>query len=41
LQAPSKAEAELARLNRFSIINAVLSDDIDALLFGAFTVIRK
>jgi 5'-3' exonuclease len=41
LQAPAEAEAELARLNRFSIVNAVLSDDADTLLFGAFTVIRK
>ena len=40
-QAPAEAEAELARLNRSSVINAVLSDDIDTFLFGAFTVIRK
>jgi Holliday junction resolvase YEN1 len=41
LQAPAEAEAELARLNRFRLINAVLSDDVDTFLFGAFAVIRK
>jgi Holliday junction resolvase YEN1 len=40
-QAPAEAEAELARLNRLSIVNAVLTDDVDTFLFGAFTVIRK
>lgn len=40
-QAPAEAEAELAHLNRLSIVNAVLTDDIDTFLFGAFNVIRK
>jgi hypothetical protein len=41
LQAPAEVEAELARLNRFGLVDAVLSDDVDMFLFGAFTVIRK
>jgi XPG I-region len=40
-QAPGEAEAELACLNRAKIIDAVITDDSDALLFGAAHVIRK
>ena len=40
-QAPGEAEAELAYLNRVGIIDAVLSDDVDAFLFGALVVVRK
>ena len=39
--APGEAEAELAYLNRVSIVDAVLSDDVDNFLFGATMVIRK
>ncbi len=34
-QAKGEAEAELARLNRLGIIDAVMTDDVDALIFGA------
>lgn len=40
LQAPGEAEAELAQLNARGIIDGVLTDDVDAVLFGAQTVIR-
>ncbi len=40
-QAKGEAEAELARLNRLGIIDAVMTDDVDALVFGARTVIKK
>ncbi|EMD30944.1 hypothetical protein CERSUDRAFT_19084, partial [Gelatoporia subvermispora B] len=40
-KAPGEAEAELAYLNRTGIIDAVLSDDVDALLFGATMVVRN
>lgn len=39
--APGEAEAELAYLNRIGVIDAVLSDDVDTILFGATMVIRK
>ncbi|KAG7443108.1 PIN domain-like protein [Guyanagaster necrorhizus] len=39
--APGEAEAELAYLNAAGIIDGVLSDDVDALLFGAKTVWRN
>jgi 5'-3' exonuclease len=41
LKAPGEAEAELAYLNRVGILDAVLTDDVDAFLFGAVTIIRK
>lgn len=41
MQAPGEAEAELAYLNNIGAIDAVLTDDVDAFLFGAQTVIRK
>jgi holliday junction resolvase YEN1 len=40
-QAPGEAEAELAYLNRIGVIDAVLTDDVDTLVFGASLVIRK
>lgn len=40
-QAPGEAEAELALMNRQGKIDAVLSDDVDTLLFGAKCIIRK
>ncbi|KAI0761064.1 PIN domain-like protein, partial [Trametes elegans] len=41
LEAAGEAEAELAKMNQLGIIDAVLTDDSDALVFGACTVIRK
>lgn len=40
-KAPGEAEAELAYLNRVGIIDAIITDDVDAFVFGAVTVIRK
>jgi 5'-3' exonuclease len=40
-QAPGEAEAELAYLNNAGIVDAILTDDGDAFLFGATHVIRK
>ncbi|KAL1411207.1 hypothetical protein Q8F55_002158 [Vanrija albida] len=39
--APGEAEAELALMNRQGKIDAVLSDDVDTLLFGAKCLIRN
>ena len=39
--APGEAEAECALLNRAGVVDAVLSEDVDTLMFGARTVIRK
>lgn len=39
--APGEAEAELARMSRAGLIDAVLSDDSDALVFGATAVLRN
>ncbi|KAK2464530.1 hypothetical protein APHAL10511_003509, partial [Amanita phalloides] len=39
-QAPGEAEAELAYLNHIGVIDAVLTNDVDAFVFGAETVIR-
>ncbi|WVW83277.1 hypothetical protein I302_105296 [Kwoniella bestiolae CBS 10118] len=39
--APGEAEAELAVMNRQGKIDAVLSDDVDALLFGATCLLRN
>ncbi|KAG1851669.1 hypothetical protein F4604DRAFT_1959173 [Suillus subluteus] len=36
-----EAEAELAHLNRYGVIDAVLTDDVDALVFGALRVIKN
>ena len=41
LKAPGEAEAELAYLNEVGKIDAVWSDDVDTLIFGAQVVIRK
>ncbi|KAG0704668.1 XPG I-region-domain-containing protein [Suillus ampliporus] len=40
-QALGEAEAELAHLNRCGVIDAVLTDDVDALVFGALRVIKN
>lgn len=40
-KAPGEAEAELAYLNRTGVIDGVMSDDVDAVLFKAKLVIRK
>lgn len=34
-QAPGEAEAELAWMNKADIVNVVLTDDSDAVIFGA------
>ncbi|WVR05038.1 hypothetical protein IAU60_002050 [Kwoniella sp. DSM 27419] len=39
--APGEAETELAVMNRQGKIDAVLSDDVDALLFGATCLLRN
>lgn len=40
-KAPGEAEAELAYLNSKDILDIVLTDDVDALIFGAKKVMRK
>lgn len=40
-EAPGEAEAELARMSEEGLVDAVLSDDVDALVFGARAVMRK
>ncbi|KAK0193508.1 PIN domain-like protein [Armillaria mellea] len=41
IAAKGEAEAELARLNRLGIIDAMMTDVVDALVFGARTVIKN
>ena len=41
LQAPGEVEAELTYLNSTGVIDAILSDDVDNILFGATTVICR
>jgi len=41
IEAPGEAEAELAYLNRVGAIDAILSEDVDAFLFGAKVVLRS
>ncbi|KAF8185813.1 PIN domain-like protein, partial [Mycena galopus ATCC 62051] len=38
--APGEAEAELAQLNKLGVIDAVLTEDSDAVVFGATCIIR-
>ncbi|KAG1766099.1 XPG I-region-domain-containing protein, partial [Suillus occidentalis] len=40
-QAPSEAEAELAAMNVHGIIDAVMTEDSDVLIFGALCIIRS
>lgn len=40
-EAPGEAEAELSRMNREGLVDAVLSDDVDSLVFGARAIMRK
>ncbi|KAJ6495565.1 PIN domain-like protein [Mycena vitilis] len=40
-EAPGEAEAELARLNQEGIIDAIITDDCDVLIFGGKTIIRN
>jgi len=40
-QAMGEAEAQLALMNSAGIIDAVMTDDSDAFVFGARTVFRK
>ncbi|TFY70857.1 hypothetical protein EVG20_g2154 [Dentipellis fragilis] len=39
--ADGEAEAELARLNELGVIDAIMTDDVDAFVFGARTIIRN
>lgn len=41
MKALGEAEAELAFLNRTGVVDAVMTDDVDALVFGATTIVRK
>ncbi|KAK7433685.1 hypothetical protein VKT23_020632 [Stygiomarasmius scandens] len=41
ITAPGEAEAELSHLNKLGCIDAVLTDDSDALVFGAQKIIRN
>lgn len=41
LEAPAEAEAELAELNRLGLIDAIVTEDSDAFVFGAQCVIRR
>ena len=38
---PGEAEAELAMLNRFGAIDAVLTSDSDCIVFGAHCILRR
>ncbi|KAF7979888.1 hypothetical protein HWV62_40677 [Athelia sp. TMB] len=40
-EAPGEAEAELAYLNKCGVIDAIMTDDVDTLLFGATTIIKN
>lgn len=40
-KAPGEAEAELAKLNAEGMIDAILTDDSDTLVFGGRCVIRR
>ncbi|KAF8054722.1 PIN domain-like protein [Lyophyllum atratum] len=40
-QAPGEAEAELAKLNSLGMIDAILTDDSDTLVFGGECIIRR
>lgn len=41
IQAPSEGEAELAAMNAHGVIDAVMTEDSDILIFGAPCVIRR
>ena len=41
IHAPGDAEIELARLNAANVIDAVITNDADALAHGAITILRK
>ena len=41
VQAAGEAEAELASMNALGLIDGVMSDDSDVLMFGARMVIRR
>ncbi|KAF7976883.1 hypothetical protein HWV62_5423 [Athelia sp. TMB] len=40
-EAPAEAEAELARMNKLGIVDAIITDDSNIFLYGAKTVIRN
>jgi Holliday junction resolvase YEN1 len=39
-QAPGEAEAELASMSRLGIVDAIITEDSDAIVFGATTILR-
>lgn len=41
IQALGEAEAELAYINKNGHIDAILTDDCDAFIFGARTIMKK
>lgn len=41
VKARGEAEAELAILNRDGYIDGIMTDDVDALAFGAKRIVRK
>ena len=40
-KAPGEAEAQLTYMNKTAVIDAVMTDDSDAFIFSAHTVLRK
>jgi holliday junction resolvase YEN1 len=40
MQAPGEAEAKLAVLSKLHIVDAVITKDSDAVVFGATTILR-
>jgi 5'-3' exonuclease len=41
MQAPGEAETELSKMSQCSVIDAVLSEDSDTIVFGAEIILRK
>jgi Holliday junction resolvase YEN1 len=39
-QAPGEAEAELAALSKLHLVDAIITEDSDAVVFGATTILR-
>jgi 5'-3' exonuclease len=38
-QAPGEAEAELAALSKLHLVDAIITEDLDAVVFGATTIL--
>ena len=39
-QAPGKAEAKLVVLSKLHLVDAIITEDSDAIVFGATTILR-